>query len=255
MNSQSKYKLEKEIGEGQFGKVYMGRDVLNNCKVAIKRINKKKVDYNEYLKKALQKEISIMQICKCKYSVELIEKIDSETNYNLVMEICDGDLYDLLRKKNGFTYNEIKKIIIQLNEVFKIMHKNHIMHRDLKLKNILFKYTNDSHTEFDVKLSDFGFSKEVGEGNITNTILGTPITMSPEILMKKPYTDEADLWSIGVIIYQMYFNCIPFFGYNEKMILNDILNKKGVPPKIPKEKDLADLLSKIFVIDPKKRIN
>ena len=255
MNTQSKYKLEKEIGEGQFGKVYMGRDVLNNCKVAIKRINKKKVDYNEYLKKALQKEISIMQICKCKYSVELIEKIDSETNYNLVMEICDGDLYDLLRKKNGFTYNEIKKIIIQLNEVFKIMHKNHIMHRDLKLKNILFKYTNDSHTEFDVKLSDFGFSKEVGEGNITNTILGTPITMSPEILMKKPYTDEADLWSIGVIIYQMYFNCIPFFGYNEKMILNDILIKKGVPPKIPKEKDLADLLSKIFVIDPKKRIN
>ena len=61
MNTQSKYKLEKEIGEGQFGKVYMGRDVLNNCKVAIKRINKKKVDYNEYLKSALMKEIEIMQ--------------------------------------------------------------------------------------------------------------------------------------------------------------------------------------------------
>ena len=201
------------------------------------------------------KEIEIMQTCKCKYSVELYEKIDSETNYNLIMEICDGDLFDLLKLKNGFNYKEIKKIMNQLNIVFEIMQKNHIMHRDLKLKNILFKYTNDSKTEFEVKLSDFGFSKNVGEANITHTILGTPITMSPEILMKKPYTNEADLWSIGVIIYQMYFNCIPFFGYNEKMILNDILNKKGVPPKIPKEKDLADLLSKIFVIDPKKRIN
>ena len=78
----SKYKLEKEIGEGQFGKVFMGRNVLTNQKVAIKRISKKKVDYNEYLKSALMKEIEIMQTCKCKASVELYEKIDSETNYN-----------------------------------------------------------------------------------------------------------------------------------------------------------------------------
>ena len=251
----SKYKLEKEIGEGQFGKVFMGRNVLTNQKVAIKRISKKKVDYNEYLKSALMKEIEIMQTCKCKYSVELYEKIDSETNYNLIMEICDGDLFDLLKLKNGFSYKEIKKIMNQLNIVFEIMQKNHIMHRDLKLKNILFKYTNDSKTEFEVKLSDFGFSKKVGEANITHTILGTPITMSPEILMKKPYTNESDLWSIGVIMYQMYFNAVPFFGYNEKLILNDILKKKGVPSRMPKEKDFSDLLSKIFVIDPKNRIS
>ena len=251
----SKYKLEKEIGEGQFGKVFMGRNVLTNQKVAIKRISKKKVDYNEYLKSALMKEIEIMQTCKCKFSVELYEKIDSETNYNLIMEICDGDLFDLLKLKNGFNYKEIKKIMNQLNIVFEIMQKNHIMHRDLKLKNILFKYTNDSKTEFEVKLSDFGFSKKVGEANITHTILGTPITMSPEILMKKPYTNESDLWSIGVIMYQMYFNAVPFFGYNEKLILNDILKKKGVPSRMPKEKDFSDLLSKIFVIDPKNRIS
>ena len=251
----SKYKLEKEIGEGQFGKVFMGRNVLTNQKVAIKRISKKKVDYNEYLKSALMKEIEIMQTCKCKYSVELYEKIDSETNYNLIMEICDGDLFDLLKLKNGFNYKEIKKIMNQLNIVFEIMQKNHIMHRDLKLKNILFKYTNDSKTEFEVKLSDFGFSKKVGEANITHTILGTPITMSPEILMKKSYTNESDLWSIGVIMYQMYFNAVPFFGYNEKLILNDILKKKGVPSRMPKEKDFSDLLSKIFVIDPKERIS
>jgi serine/threonine protein kinase len=251
----SKYKLEKEIGEGQFGKVFMGRNVLTNQKVAIKRISKKKVDYNEYLKSALMKEIEIMQTCKCKYSVELYEKIDSETNYNLIMEICDGDLFDLLKLKNGFSYKEIKKIMNQLNIVFEIMQKNHIMHRDLKLKNILFKYTNDSKTEFEVKLSDFGFSKKVGEANITHTILGTPITMSPEILMKKSYTNESDLWSIGVIMYQMYFNAVPFFGYNEKLILNDILKKKGVPSRMPKEKDFSDLLSKIFVIDPKNRIS
>ena len=251
----SKYKLEKEIGEGQFGKVFMGRNVLTNQKVAIKRISKKKVDYNEYLKSALMKEIEIMQTCKCKYSVELYEKIDSETNYNLIMEICDGDLFDLLKLRNGFNYKEIKKIMNQLNIVFEIMQKNNIMHRDLKLKNILFKYTNDSKTEFEVKLSDFGFSKKVGEANITHTILGTPITMSPEILMKKPYTNESDLWSIGVIMYQMYFNAVPFFGYNEKLILNDILKKKGVPSRMPKEKDFSDLLSKIFVIDPKNRIS
>jgi hypothetical protein len=253
-NNLQKYKLEKEIGEGQFGNVFLANDNINNRKVAIKRINKKNLEYNDYLKSALRKEISIMKLCKCKYSVELYEEIESNTNYNLVMEICDGDLFDLLKLKNGFSYNEIKKIMNQLNVVFKIMQNNHIMHRDLKLKNILYKFTNNSKSEFDVKLSDFGFSKEIGEGNITCTILGTPITMAPELLKKQKYTNEADLWSIGVIIYQMYFNSFPFFGYNNKMILNDIIKKKGIPAKIPKESDLADLLGKIFKINPNERI-
>ena len=101
------------------------------------------------------------------------------------------------------------------------------------------------------KLSDFGFSK-VMEDDITKTKLGTPATMAPEIMMNKTYTKKADLWSIGIITYQLLFKTLPFKARSEKELLNNILNNKGI--KIPEgmkiSDTLYDLLKNLLQLDP-----
>lgn len=255
METLNNYTLRREIGAGSFGKVYLAEEPKTHKRVAIKRLNKKAIDSNQYLRQAFKKEIDIMKQCKCENSVELIKFVSSNNNYNIVMELCDTDLDKFLNEGHpeGLTIPQIRSVLAQLNNVFRIMVEDKIMHRDLKLKNILVKFPSILDKEhFDVKLSDFGFSKVV-DCDVTGTKLGTPTTMAPEVLMGKPYTSKADLWSLGVIIYQMLFKELPYQGKNEKMILEQITS--GAPKKLPSDSLLRDLLLKLLTVEPEKRIS
>ena len=184
------------------------------------------------------------------YSVKLYNVLPSLHYYNMVEELCDGDLYtELMKRPNGFSTEEVRRIMIQLNDAFAQMQKHKIVHRDLKVQNIFIKYT--TRPEFDVKLGDYGFSKELSD-DITATKLGTPITMAPEILMNRAYTSKADLWSIGIIIYHLLFKDLPFKGRNEVMILQNILHNNI--PRNPTDQLLNDLIHRLLVVDPSKRI-
>ena len=250
-----KYKLIKEIGKGSFGNVYLAEDTTNHRKVAIKRIEKKKIVKNTYLHQAFWKEIEIMKICNCKNSVEFIELLQTQNNYNVVMELCDSDLHNYLySRSSGFSTEEIRNIMIQLNNVFKIMHSKNIMHRDLKLKNIMIKFPNiNDRNNYEVKLCDYGFSKALDDSLVTSTHLGTPATMAPEVIADKAYTCQADLWSLGIIIYQLMFKDLPYLGFNEKQVLQKILARN--PIKQPQDPLLKDLLNKLLTVEPEKRIN
>ena len=249
----ARYVFQKELGAGAFGKVLLGKDNVKNQNVAIKRVNISKLRENSYLEQAFWREIDIMASIKSKYSVQFIEKVQSARNYNIVMELCDGDLYkELMTTKGGFSVEKIRQILCQLNEVFYIMYHKNIVHRDLKLQNIFIKYTNPEHTEFDVKLGDFGFGKVI-EQDVTGTKLGTPVTMAPEVLRGKRYTNKADLWSIGVIIYQLHSKTYPFLGMNEKMILQKIQEHKL--QYLPSDPLLSDLIQRLLTEDAIKRIS
>ena len=244
------YYLKKEIGHGSFGRVYLGEDAKTKELYAIKRVDKRQLQQSQYLENAFWKEVDIMKKIKSKYSVRLYNVIPSLHYYNMVEELCDGDLYkELMKRPTGFSIEEVRKIMIQLNDAFAQMQKNKIVHRDLKVQNIFIKYTK--RPEFDVKLGDYGFSKELSD-DITFTRLGTPITMAPEILMNKAYTSKADLWSIGIIIYHLLFKDLPFKGRNEAMILQNI--RQRPIPQNPSDPLLNDLIHKLLVVDPKKRI-
>ena len=246
--------MEKRIGKGSFGDVYCGMLKNKGIKVAIKRINKKAIArYGEYLIKAFFKELDCMKKCECENSVKFYTNFETENNYNIIMELCDSDLSsELAKHQNGFDLEDVRYIMSQLNNAFKKLNENNLIHRDLKLGNVLITYTDETKTKFIPKLCDYGFSKELNK-TTTETHLGTPATMAPEIMKNLKYDSKVDLWSVGVIIYQLHFNKLPFPGYKEEIILEKIKNK--VPYTQPKDPKLKDLLNKLLVEDPNKRLS
>ena len=249
------YKLEKLIGAGTFGEIYEGLDIRSGKKVAIKRIKKKLLYENgNFLLNAYNKEIEIMRLCECENSVKFFCDFDTENHRNIIMELCDKDLLCYLyERKTAFTIDEIRETFLQLNNAFRKMRNNNILHRDLKLGNVLIKFIDETKTKFIPKLADYGFSKELSIYNTRTTHLGTPATMAPEIMMNMPYDDKSDLWSVGIMMYQLYYKEIPYDGMTEMEILNKI--KENTPYKQPEDNNFRDLLNKIFVMNPQNRIN
>jgi len=135
------------------------------------------------------------------------------------------------------------------------MYENKLIHRDIKLQNILFKYNNKEKTNYIFKLIDFGISKHLlSLTQKLSTKIGTFNMMTPEIIEGKPYNEKCDLWSLGIIIYLLYFHKYPYNGNNEFAILNQIkaLNQKILTKT--KNLDLDDLISKLLNSNPNKRI-
>ena len=145
------------------------------------------------------------------------------------------------KNKHGLSDYQIKGILLQLNEAFKIMLSKNIIHRDLKPQNILLKYV--SQNQFIVKIADFGLSREFNNKSFS-TQVGTPFYIAPEIAnFKGNYIPiKCDLWAIGVIIYKLKFNEITPLFY------------VGMIPKRFDNKLLDDLVRRLIVVDPDKRI-
>ena len=268
------FEIKETIKDNIYTSVYKAQLKSNNEIVAVKKIFKDKLkekmkydlikeeitdeDFKPEIIK-FNKEIKNMKICESQNSVKIYDYFDTEKEFIIIMEYCDGNLFkELCKKKSGFSASEIKEILIQLNIPFKIISTYGIAHRDIKLDNILIKYTNEEKTKYRVLLSDFGISNQLY--SITKqytTHVGTRVTMAPEILKGEDYNNKCDLWSLGVIIYQLYFKNFPYNGSVEAAILHDIKKKgQSVLDSIP-EKDmiLKDLLSKILVEDPNKRLS
>ena len=177
------------------------------------------------------------------------EYFNTEEEFGIVMELCDSDLS---KNEKKLDYKEIQAILKQLNNSFKIMSENKILHRAIKPGNILIKKKNDEII-YKLKLTD-----ESGLVNdSTNIISSDKIAKnfriySPEILRGEKYREESDLWSLGILIYYLYFKAYPFQGKDHKEILDKI--EKGIKIDI-KENDLNDLVRKLLNKDPSKRMS
>ena len=189
------------IGKGSYSKVYRGYHMETKLEIALKKISFTKLHSN--VKDKVISEINILQKMNHTNIIKLYEyKFDGDYLL-LVTEYCkDGDLEQWMKKD----HNIIGKIDIikQIVTGIEYMHTNNILHRDIKPQNILL------HNDI-IKICDFGFSTIIKEHNMMfNTICGTPLYMSPELLFMKPYTIMSEIWALGILFYIMIYNVHPF---------------------------------------------
>ena len=134
------------------------------------------------------------------------------------------------------------------------MNKNQIIHRDLKLANIPYTYTNSQQIDFNVELSDFGVSKILQDEGVTRSFKGTIYSMAPEMIEGDDYTTNAYLWSIGIMMYQLLLKKKnPFPVGNQEELLKMIYTRP--PAKDVNHFRLADLVGKLLTPNPNKRIS
>jgi serine/threonine protein kinase len=248
------YVLEKVLGKGQFGKVWRARHRVSQEIFAVKVMDVIKVDSNPILKKLLKSEVSIMHDINHHNILHLFEFLKSKENYYLVIQFCNqGDMEQFMKNK-GIKYFEEKEAVLKLKQImngFAELRSRKILHRDFKLANIFMH--NDQ-----IIIGDFGFAKSGVE--VTNTKLGSPLTMAPELLFvnddETTYNSKADLWSIGVVFYQLLFGTPPFFGLSIAELIRSIKQNCGDLLKFPRPvaDETKNLLRRMLTKEPRDRI-
>jgi serine/threonine protein kinase len=248
-----KYDLLQIIGYDGFGKIYKAKLKNTDELKAVKIIDKKKMIQDsggeDYFKDEFSKNLENMEIC-CKdnvNSVKLYEYCNTESELIYVTELVDEDLNKILQKRDkGLNPKEVLGILKQLNNTFKIMVNNLIVHRDLKLSNIFIKYKNNEKSEYIAKLGNYDVSTRLNSlDEKLECMVGTMDYMAPEISKGEKYDGKCDLWSLGVLIYVLLFKKFP------KKVTDaasqQLIQSSG-------NELLDDLLKKLLVEDPARRI-
>ena len=247
---QIQYELIDSIGISRLGMLYKSKIKDKEEYRALKILKKEEIkDYNK-----INNYINNIKICgqNNNNSVKLYEAYGSGNKIVVVMELCDENLMQLISRKNEpFSINEICNILIQLNNSFKIMSKEKIIHGALKFENILVKYDNKEKTKYTLKISDFGINEIIDEPTKRMDKL---YFIAPEILKGENYDYKCDLWSLGVIIYYLYFQAYPFNAENKNEILFKYNNPEVCTLKKTGNDDLDNLIDRLLKIEPNKRI-
>ena len=185
----------------------------------------------------------------------LIDFFDEKDCYFIVMELMSGgDLFDRIGKKKAYSEADARDLIVKMLKAVAYCHARRIAHCDMKPKNLLLMSDdNDSY----IKLADFGFAARVHEPKSLSKQCGTPFFVSPEILMRKPYDQQSDMWSVGCIVFLLLSGNLPFMGRSQKDLFRKIVaGKFEFDPEDWQDvsDDAKDLVSKLLVLNPDERI-
>jgi serine/threonine protein kinase len=241
------YKYGRLIGRGAFGKVNLSLHVCSGRLVAIKSFEKKNLK-SKHAKTKIMHEINILKKLRHPYISQILDTFETDTHIFIVLEYICGDLLGFLRKRSKIPENFAKIIFKQIIEGLKYIHQNKIVHRDIKLDNILIDLTNT------VKICDFGVSRKLNPGDIMQDHCGTPTYIAPEIFLNKGYEGySCDIWSAGVTLYYMLCGSLPFNGNNLKE-LQKVIKVGKYKPIEDISKEAMNLIDGMLQIDPKKRL-
>ena len=230
--------IGEDLSEVEYYSIYFAKEKKTGIEKVLKIINKEKIRERYYIENNVHineeqienlvtyliqqtKVMKILEEGDNQNTIKFYEYFNTESEFVIVMEKCDSDLSHYFNYKNeNYDLKEIKDLLMQLNNTFKIMQANSIIHGDLNLKNILYKKVNN---KFIYKLTDYGVSKEFL--NLTANFLDNakPEYTAPEVLNGEDLTTQSDLWSLGVILYTLLFRKEPYKGKDNVEVLNNIL--------------------------------
>ncbi|KAL0271505.1 UNVERIFIED_CONTAM: hypothetical protein PYX00_008580 [Menopon gallinae] len=242
------YDLEETLGRGHFAVVKLARHVFTGEKVAVKVIDKTKLD--DVSKAHLFKEVRCMKLVQHPNVVRLYEVIDTQTKLYLILELGDGgDLYDYIMKHEaGLGEDMAREYFRQIVRAISYCHQLHVVHRDLKPENVVFFERLGV-----VKLTDFGFSNKFYPGQKLETSCGSLAYSAPEILLGDSYDAPAvDVWSLGVILYMLVVGQAPFQEANDSETLTMIMDCKYTIPTHVSDA-CKRLIAKMLVREPEAR--
>ena len=255
-NPSKKYKPTKILGSGSFGSVYEAKNTIFQNTVAMKVI--KKDPNNEIDEQEIKNEIDILKKLSHPNIVKIYEFYISNSHYYIITEFCkEGELFSYI--KNKYSERQLAVLFYQVFSGLWYLHDNKILHRDIKLENIMIskkEKDNESGEElFWVKIIDFGTAKIFEKNKKEKDVVGSSYYIAPEVL-KQNYNEKCDTWSVGVILYMMLVGRAPFDGKDDEEIISKInsgeYNSKE-PRLLKHSPEVRDLVNKLLQKDLSRR--
>ncbi|OAD52304.1 Serine/threonine-protein kinase 36 [Eufriesea mexicana] len=198
-----KYEVLRQVGEGSFGQVYKAKKRSDGEIVAFKVIRKRGRSLKEL--KSLRQECEIQRHLHHPNIIQMLDSFETENEIVVVTEYADKELYEILGKAGRLSEQRAQVIACDLVSALYYLHSNRVLHRDLKPQNVLLESNGVA------KLCDFGFARSMSTGtHVLTSIKGTPLYMAPELIEERPYDHNADLWSLGCIVYELVVGSPPF---------------------------------------------
>ncbi|XP_021747827.1 serine/threonine-protein kinase STY8-like isoform X1 [Chenopodium quinoa] len=245
---QSLLKVGYKVGSGSHGDLYKG--TYCDQEVAIKVL--KSGHINTDVVKDFFQEVKIMRKLQHKNVVQFIGACTKPPNLFLVTEFMPkGNLYDFMHKRKGvFKLQSLLRAAIDVSMGMEYLHQNNIVHRDLKTANLLMGEDGV------VKIADFGVAKVQTQSGVMTAETGTYRWMAPEVIGHKPYDHKADVFSFGIVIWELLTGELPYSSLTPLQAAIGVV-QKGLRPAIPKHvhSNLADLLERCWHLDPTLRPN
>ncbi|KAL8132151.1 hypothetical protein AgCh_007879 [Apium graveolens] len=248
------YNLGRKLGHGQFGTTFLCVEKATGKEYACKSIAKRKLVTEDDVED-VRREIEILHHLSGDPNVVSIKgAFEDAVAVHVIMELCGGgELFDRITKRGHYTERKAANLARTILKVVEACHSMGVMHRDLKPENFLFV---NEEEESALKTIDFGLSVFFKPGEIFTDVVGSPYYVAPEVLRKR-YSQAADIWSAGVIIYILLSGVPPFWAETEQDIFEEVLrgDLDFSSDPWPKISDSAkDLVRRMLVRDPKRRM-
>ena len=241
----------KLLGYGSFGKVYLEINKINKKFYAIKHMEKKRIFKALKTLEPIYSEIKIQSKISHPNIVKILYATENERFFDIVLEYSNkGNLFYYIQKNKNLSESNCFKIFIQILNAIYFLHENNYIHRDIKPENILL-FENDV-----AKLCDFGWCVELKD-EPRNTFCGTTEYMAPEMVNENRYGKEIDIWSLGILLYEMFHGHSPFKPnkphFNDRDVINNIRFQKNIKYNNRLSKDCIELISHLIDKNIKRR--
>ncbi|XP_061712135.1 serine/threonine-protein kinase fused isoform X1 [Cydia pomonella] len=240
------YDIISFVGEGSFGRVFKAKNKETDVVVALKVIRKKGRSSKDL--KNLRQECDIQRTLEHPNIIRMIDSFDTESELVVVTEYAEKELHSILAKEGCLNEEQVKKITWDLVSALYYLHSHRVLHRDLKPQNVLLDSSGCA------KLCDFGLARIMTNStHILTSIKGTPLYMAPELIDEKPYDHQADLWSLGCIVYELMAGQPPFCTMSILQLVRMIRHKPVQWPSFI-SKEARSFLQGLLHKDPMKRM-